>query len=323
MSNAHAVVVLPPGAYGQIADHRLRRWISRGRLDFAAPDADALHQVLQILRVPQPETGYAALRYWGQTGVRPAVWMAAADPVHLETRLRHLVLRAFRPGEIAADELGAIFRELQATLGNGDDTAFEAISNSGYLTSQAGFATATVSATVADGRLPDEFTPGGEQARRLHQLQSEVQMLLHGMEINQIRVAGGQVAVNALWFWGGGSLPEPRQLSLPMLFADDPLFKGFWHNAGARTAAWDADIRRAVGNAGGAVVMVAPPCAPERSADLLRDCLDAFRRCLWRGDLEAITALFGDGLSVRLRRRDLLRFWRGASRLLNERDAGA
>ncbi|MBI3715903.1 MAG: hypothetical protein HY255_07925 [Betaproteobacteria bacterium] len=39
-------------------------------------------------------------------------------------------------------------------------------------------------------------------------LQNEVAMLLHDHPVNQAREAAGQPAINGLWFWGGGALPE-------------------------------------------------------------------------------------------------------------------
>jgi len=44
-------------------------------------------------------------------------------------------------------------------------------------------------------------------------IQNEVQMLLHGSEINQQREMAGLKSVNSLWFWGAGH-PEKYNLSL-------------------------------------------------------------------------------------------------------------
>ena len=94
MKEAHAVVVLPPGAYGRLGDSAQRQWLSRGSVSFLQPRTEMLSAVLQVIGLPIPESGLAALRFWGQTGERSETWMAAADPVHFETRLRHIVVRA-------------------------------------------------------------------------------------------------------------------------------------------------------------------------------------------------------------------------------------
>jgi len=323
MGDAHAVVVLPPGAFGQIANHQQRRWLSRGTVTYAPPETDLLRSLLSILRVPQPVTGYAALRRWGQTGQRPEAWLCGADPVHLETRLRHLVVRAFRPGEVVAEDLAAIFADLTRHLGDAGDLEFSSIGESGYLASRTPFATAAVPADTADGRVPDDFTPTGERARLFHRLQGEVQMSLHALPINERRASRGQRAVNSLWFWGDGMAPEPQPLALPALRADDPLVRGFWLSAGVPIEAWDPDLRRVVGNNGSAAVYVVPDRADGSSSDALGGYLAALHDCLKRGDIEVLTAVFRDGLTVRLRRPELLRIWRNSSPLLRERDTDA
>lgn len=39
-------------------------------------------------------------------------------------------------------------------------------------------------------------------------LLNEIQMLLHEHPLNQLREGRGEFAINSIWFWGGGTLPE-------------------------------------------------------------------------------------------------------------------
>ncbi|HIO93579.1 MAG TPA: hypothetical protein EYG68_12175 [Leucothrix mucor] len=44
----------------------------------------------------------------------------------------------------------------------------------------------------------------------LHKIQNEIQMLLHSSEVNQRREQEGKLAINSLWFWGGGTTLKAR-----------------------------------------------------------------------------------------------------------------
>lgn len=73
-------------------------------------------------------------------------------------------------------------------------------------------------------------------ARRWRVLASEAQVVLHNHPHNTARAAAGKVPINALWFWGGGTLPDsvrPTGLSpdghasaSPTLYSDDVLLHG-------------------------------------------------------------------------------------------------
>lgn len=74
----------------------------------------------------------------------------------------------------------------------------------------------------------DASAPGTQapEARRWRMLASDAQVLLHNHPHNAARVAAGRVPVNALWFWGGGVLPDGMASTAPTLYSDDVLLHG-------------------------------------------------------------------------------------------------
>ena len=74
----------------------------------------------------------------------------------------------------------------------------------------------------------DAFATAGNDAdaRRWRVLASEAQVLLHNHPHNAARAAAGRVPINALWFWGGGVLPDAIAGAAPTLYSDDPLLHG-------------------------------------------------------------------------------------------------
>ena len=64
------------------------------------------------------------------------------------------------------------------------------------------------------------------EARRWRVLLSEAQVVLHNHPHNALRAAAGKVPINALWFWGGGVLPDSIAGAAPTLYSDDALLHG-------------------------------------------------------------------------------------------------
>ncbi|HET7127071.1 MAG TPA: phosphoglycerate mutase [Lysobacter sp.] len=140
-----------------------------------------------------------------------------------------------------------------------------------------------------------EHAPEGPEARRWRGLMSEVEIALHHHPRNAQRAEAGRVAVNALWPWGGGALPDHAMAAFPMLYSDDVLLHGLARlaNIAAMPATMpipeDAlfDLRKA-------------------DAATLRPMLDA----LHHGELQELVLDFADGPQFILRRSQRWRFWR-------------
>lgn len=79
---------------------------------------------------------------------------------------------------------------------------------------------------VALGDDVFEHTPDTQEARRWRTLLSESQVVLHNHPHNAARLAAGKVAINSLWFWGGGVVPDHATASHPTLYSDDVLLHG-------------------------------------------------------------------------------------------------
>ncbi|MGH8166107.1 MAG: hypothetical protein ACREQ1_02650, partial [Woeseiaceae bacterium] len=195
---------------------------------------------------------------------------------------------------------------LQRELGAADACTFSAIGTFGYLHSAGGIATATASPALAAGDSPGRFLPEGAEARAHDRLQGEVQMCLHEAEVNARRAAAGLPPVNALWIWGGGVSPQRSALPLPALYADDPLFRGYWYGASAEVHAWpgDLDACRKASPDGFVAVL------PEGESREIEEHIRASHRLLSSGRLRSMTLLFGDGWRADLRRSDMLKLWR-------------
>ena len=303
---------------GRIKRQAHRRWLSKGRLGYAAPREEVLLRVLSVIGQPAPQQGLAALRFWGQTGERAVAWMAAADPVHLEATMNDLRLHALRAQEMPATDLRALFEHLRYTLGSENGVEFASIGSYGYLSGDHHISTSAVSTDIVDRCNADEFMPASEETAKFHRLLGELQMALHEHEVNKNRDAAGARAVNSLWFWGGGTAPEKEVRPILPLFTNDPLFKGYWESCTGIVDKWNGDFDRCLDIAKNGFVAVPPDVHDDSRPEVQADWLDKLRLLLKKGSLNKLTLVFRDGLIVETGKYDSFRFWRTMSPLLQD-----
>ena len=310
-SHSFAAVWLPLPDVGSLADPSLARWLFRGDLETVPGPVEPLDALAALVDAKVPAEGRAALRFYGQTGDSPAVWMAGADPVYLEPRLDHLCVHAHAPGDLSAAEFRQLFAHLQDTLAGDGEFAFARVGAYGYLRSDEPMATARLSPQAVDQRVPNDYMPAGETAVLYRQRLSEIEMALHDHPVNEVRAGAGAFPANSLWLWGGGTMPVVEKFDLPPLFCNDPLLLGFWRKAGGPLAPLPVSVGEIIDITEGGFASIIPLAAD--SEPLLEPALDALRAALHGGRLDEVRLHFANDLRVTLRPRHRFRYWRRSS----------
>jgi hypothetical protein len=309
-----AIVVLPPVSRGRLTNTMLRAWLAQSDLVQEPVPVELLARVTATLNLPYPEQGLAALRMWGQTGDRPTLWIAAADPVYLEPHLDHLRLHALRRNGVPPGQMRTLIDHLQSTLADDDEFGFVRLGSYCYLSAKLPIATAKIPAYVVNQQKPNAFLPSGEGCAAHHNLTSEIEMALHEHEVNRARVEQGQQPVNGLWLWGGGNAAEQITRPQPPLFSDDALLTGYWYSATAVAEPWPGNIAACLEDS--VAGFVAQTSEFDDSPDLLENCLLELRDALRSGRLSHVTLLFRDGIRADVTRKHVRRFWRRNHELL-------
>jgi hypothetical protein len=205
-----------------------------GRADRSYPVAnDAAGELAQLLRhlriVPHglPQAALSRLADTGMAGTQGAQWLRA-DPAHIRPDINGARLlgigRTVGIEQADVDALLPALRPLFGDLGMALDVPHP---ERWYVRLEAG-------ANLPDFAAPEaalgddvfEHIPDGPQARRWRVLMNELQVVLHNHPHNQARLAAGRVPVNALWFWGGGSLPDAIQGDFLATYSSDPVLQG-------------------------------------------------------------------------------------------------
>ena len=305
-----ALIVLPDAVIHEVADEGLRKWLSRGTLRRFERPTECLQAVLSQLDQPYSTDGLAALRMWGQTGDRPTVWIAAADPVYLEARLDHLCLHALQDTALSPGELGGLFDYLQGRLAGHERYGFARIGACGYVRANTAMPTSELPACVIDRELPNEYLPV-DKSGSYHALRGEVEMALHDHAINLQRQSEGKPPVNSLWLWGGGFAPEQETVPQPPLFAEDPTLRGYWFSKTGVVADWPGSI------AGCLEASVAGFVAQPRpgGTNWLDRCLVELNDALQSGRISKSTLLLGNHAALELQRRRNWQVWRRSNDL--------
>lgn len=317
---SEAVVVLPAAIDSLLRDKGLHRWLARADLVFEDQPEEILPRVLRAISVPATADSLAALRFWGQTGDRPNVWIAAADPVHIEAGLDHLRLHCLWPAEWQDRELRLLFDELQAALEDDDTYGFVRIGARGYLRGDTPMPTALLSPANINGRDLRDCLPAEPTATNYHRLLSEIQMILHNSPINQQRVEQGKRAINSLWIWGGGTVSPGKPRDIPPLFADDAVLRGYWYSSRGATHAWQGDLDSCIEQSPRGFVAVIPDVAESKDEheESLNKYLRDLRRILKNSELRQLQLVFRNGLVARIRPRQVMRFWRRNSTIFDQ-----
>ncbi len=252
----------------------------------------------------------------------PGYWLRA-DPVHLAISQRGAELADPAGLALTEDEAGQLIETLNAQL-SAEGWRFVAATPHNWLLRVP--VKPEVMFTPLEsvyGRNIHDFLPRGREAAAWHRLINEIQMLLHAHPVNDLRASAGRPLVNSLWPWGGGDYPLPEVLPRPAgtVHGSDPLLMALAGLAGARCL----PAPRTFTELGGKDVWVvlddlARP-AQWRDAqawrqawlDIERNWFVQARKMLLRKKLRELHVTLPEaGVTVTVRRFDLLRLWRRA-----------
>lgn len=307
-----ATFLLPAAA--RFGAQRWQQDIARalGRADVDLQAAGRRAQLARHVDLPEGSWPLAALSREvdvGDASVRGSAWLRA-DPAWLRPDINGVRLMGHGDtlGMTTAD-VGALLPDLQAMFAE-SGLALDAPSPTRWylrLPADTCFP-AFPDPSEALGTDLAEHEDGGVDARRWRALGNEAQILLHNHLWNATRAAAGKPPVNALWFWGGGTLPDARtdtHSRHASVCSDDATLYALASisaSAGPLPAAWP-DVRDAA-----LFDLVGMRDLRRLQDDWLRPALAA----LAAGRIATLVLDDEDGCVRTLRRWHRLRLWRSA-----------
>jgi len=213
----------------------------------------------------------------GEEAARSGHWLCA-DPVHLRFHHERIVLADAGAFDLAREEADALAAALNAEFG--DVGSFHvADTRRWYLRLNDAVDHPAAPLSAVAGRRVDGELSGG--ARPLARWLNEVQMFLHGQPVNAAREAAGLPAVNSLWLWGGGALPDPAAPFTSVL-GDEPLAAGLARAAGIPGQGKPAGLAALPADAGARPLVVLDSLLPR----VIHEDGDGWRDTLGRLDAD-------------------------------------
>lgn len=165
--------------------------------------------------------------------VGDAYWLRA-DAVHLVLQRDCYSLGEPIPLQVTREHAEGMIASLNKHFSQDDLMFLIGSSGAWYLRSAQSPQIKTTLPSVAAGKNIHQFMPQGLESSKWLAVLNEVQMLLFEHPANIARETTGKMAVNSVWFSGGGVMPQPIVLRSDesSVFANSVLYQGLEKWAG-------------------------------------------------------------------------------------------
>lgn len=184
------------------------------------------------------ELAAAPLERLADTGQRDEACWWRADPVHLEADRDQLVMLPQAALEVTADE-GRLFAETFNQSYAAEGFTLETPQpERWYLRTPFNWQCRGWEPARLAGQPVTEFMPTGPDENPVRKLMTEIQMLLHEHPVNQARESAEKLAINSLWLWGGGRLPQSVPQTPARIITTQPLVRGLALLASRQSESW-------------------------------------------------------------------------------------
>jgi hypothetical protein len=308
MSGAGCLLLLPARASlrGELAQApSLQKLLGRGD---ALEDGDAgeLGQLGRLFDITPMGLPAAALSRQFDCGDAAGSQWLRADPAFLQPEMNGVRLMAVGELGLRPEEAAALADAVKPVFGDAGMPLTAPTTTRWYLQAEAAAKLPAFSAPEqALGEDYGVHLPFGDEGRRWRALLNEVQVILHNHPINVARVAAGRTPANALWVWGGGSLPQQVVSGVGTLYSSEPVACALAQLSGISIERIESDSLPEQLEDSAIDLRVA------RSLEVLEAAVfEPLMERVGKGKLSALTVDFGDGRGWSYRRAHGLRLWK-------------
>lgn len=284
----------------------LQKLLSRAHTMPVESDTAVLSECFGL---PAEDFPVAALERLAYTGTRDQACWWRADPAHLLADRDQLVMVPQASLAVMLGEMRQIADTFNKTYAAEGYTLDFPEAERGYLQVQADWHCHSWNPAGVTNQAVTEFMPAGPDEMAVRKLMTEIQMLLYEHPVNQAREAAGQPAVNTLWLWGGGRLPQQVTRSPMRMIASLPLARGLAKLAGRDSESWSADLNLRDTKGDCLIAMSLHDFAGD-AGRLERELVAPVWRALRHGRIRQLRIYPGGKRLFALTRRSAFQFWR-------------
>lgn len=238
----------------------LEKWLSRGLREKDSANEDLLASEFGISLEKNKDKPYAALSLLAENhsieNVSDYYWLRA-DPVYMQADRDTVLLSAHEEIALTEGEATKLVEKINAHFIDEPWTLYSFTPQRWYmaLEKQADLITSPI--TKVMGKNIHHYASTGDDAPYWLNITNEIQMLLHGSNVNFERESRNMITANSLWLWGGGTLPDfdnPLK-SHDKIITNDILFSGVGHYCDLEILALDNEFINHIQNGNSFVVL--------------------------------------------------------------------
>ena len=211
--------------YDELSIHHLEALLSKSA-SLANPPQEMAIWLCQQFNITQQQNNWPIASVMLHTDA-PALakaskdfWMRA-DPVHLRIEQNHIMLADSQVFRITAKEANELIQDINRNLGHDDFTFVSLQPDRWYIRLSSIPEMQTYTLDQVTCKNINNFLPSGVDSIVWHKMLNEIQMLLHEHKINQARESRGELAINSVWLWGGGKMPQSIQSPFTHVWSND------------------------------------------------------------------------------------------------------
>lgn len=215
----------------------LERWLSRGSVEKSVHQDDVVFSEFGLSIDKNTDKPFAALSLLAESTAdieinTDSYWLRA-DPVNMQADGDTALLVAHDELALTQDEANKLVEHINTHFTDEPWTLYTFAPHRWYLHLEKSVNLITTPiAKVLDGDV-NQFLVTGDDANYWWIIINELQMLLHGTNVNFERESRNIVTANSVWLWGGGCLPEKNLNShYDNILTNNIFFSGLGYHCG-------------------------------------------------------------------------------------------
>lgn len=198
----------------------LDKWLSRGLKKKSLHQDDIIFSEFGLYidksKAKNTELPYAALSLLAENNtdlkISDLFWLRA-DPVCMQPDRDAVILTAHEALALSQDEAERLVENINTHFIDEPWTLYACAPHRWYLGLETPADLITSPLSKVLGENVNHFLSTGDDAHYWLTITNEIQMLLHGTNVNFERESRNMMTANSIWLWGGGYLPSNKVLN--------------------------------------------------------------------------------------------------------------
>ncbi len=215
----------------------LEKWLSRGSLEKSSSQEDSVFSELGIDEYKNKDKPYAALSLVAEktsdVEINTESYWLRADPVNLQPDRDTALLAGHEELALTQEEANKLVAQVNAHFIDEAWILYTFSPHRWYLRLDNAIDLKTIPLARVLGEDVNQFIPTGDDADYWFKIINELQMLLHGSNVNFERESRNMWIANSIWLWGGGCLPKfDLNSSYDKMITNNSVFSGIGYHCG-------------------------------------------------------------------------------------------